>query len=434
MIEENLAIVARRWPEVLDWLDPFRERGEDTDIVVDVADGPSPALVVDGIQLASAFAPREEAELQARLVPDHARTATVYGLGQGNVPRALLARDAIERVRVVLLSRAAVKAALNFVELFDWLDDERVELVPVREGEGLEVPFATNPASLRLADPDGWPVRDWILRELATPFLTRRLGARSAEWDENIAANARLLAEEEHVGTLFDSHPGALVRVAGAGPTLGDQFARLASADAPLIAVDAAVKPLLAAGVVPDIVVSMDACRVSMARLFDFTPEEAALLARTTLVWFPVVPHELVSAWPGPRRFALGASERYAELRAKFDGAELWSSGSVIHPAVDLARRMGARAIEFVGADFATPNGRSHVAGAAIERTEPSDGARPRVLDGNGAPVLSMRNLVSYLRDVEAYIERHPKVEFRNTSRAGAFIRGARYEGDAHAA
>ena len=39
-----------------------------------------------------------------------------------------------------------------------------------------------------------------------------------------------------------------------------------------------------------------------------------------------------------------------------------------------------------------------------------------------------------YLRDLEAYVERHPEVDFVNASRAGARIKGVRYEEEEHAA
>jgi len=392
---------------------------------------PAPALRVNGVQLASAYAPVEEAELAAALVPDDATEATVYGLAQGLLPRVLLGRDELERVRVVLLSRTVAAAAFRFVELFDWLDDPRVELVAATPETALQTPFAVAAAELRLAEPDAWRVRDEVLLELATPFIRRRLAAATGAGDAQIEANRALLATDGDVAQLFATRTAGRVRVAASGPTLSDHYAELRANEELLIAVDTAVGPLLAAGVVPDVVVTVDGNESSLARVFDFGLEP---LAATTLVYFPISPHAVVGRWPGPRLAAYGEEERYRALARELPRATLWCSGSVLHAAVDLAVRMGAHTVDLLGADFATPRERSHVDGMPWQKELASDATRPRVLDGHGRAVPSMRNLLGYLRDFERYVAAHPGIDFVNASRDGARIRGTRYREEQHAA
>src|SRR6185503_4523690 len=99
-----------------------------------------------------------------------------------------------------------------------------------------------------------------------------------------------------------------------------------------------------------------------------------------------------------------------------------------LHPAVDLAVRLGARRIELFGADFALTGGRSHADGCAWQFRWELGASAAWVLDGHGQRVPSLPNLVGYLRDLERYIAAHPAVEFVSRARDGAAIRGARIE------
>lgn len=425
MRSTNASIVERRWPALRVWLDaapPAR--------VEEVACTPARALRVDGIQLESAYDPRAEAELQGRLVPEGARSATLYGFAQGSLARVLLRRAGIERLRVVILNPSVARASLERFEHADWLADERVELVRAGECADLEAPFSAAPACLRLASEEAARLRDLVVLELATPHIRRHRRAQAGMLAERIEENRDLLERDGDVAELFGSRPGATIRVAAAGPTLAEHFRRLRDAEC-LIAVDAALRPLLAARVVPDLVVTMDAHPDGMRRVFDVPPDA---LGSCTLVYSPVVLNEVLARWPGPRLAFHPPEEVLADARRRWPRGELWSSGSVVHPAIDLAVRMGARRIELHGADFATPGGRSHVAGCAWEHPVARDRALPWVLDGHGRRVESQASLIGYLRDLERYVAAHPEVELVNASRAGAAIAGTSYPEEAHVA
>ena len=93
----SLALVERRFPEVAR---AVRAVGEPAGVAWSA--GPVPVLTLDGVQLESRHDARAEAELQARLVPEGARAATVYGTAQGTLVRLLLARAAlVDQVRLV---------------------------------------------------------------------------------------------------------------------------------------------------------------------------------------------------------------------------------------------------------------------------------------------------------------------------------------------
>jgi len=414
-----LDIVQARWPELAAWL--AAAPPVSTGLVPGT---PRAVLTVDGIQLESAYAPEEEAELQARLVPAEAMQATVYGLAQGSLVRTLLARSALHQLRLVVFNPAAARAALLHLDAGDWLRDARLELVRAADCSELEFPFAAAPSSLRLAADEATRLRDLVRLELATPYIRRHVRAQERGLALRLEANRELVRRDGDVAELFGTRPGATLRIAAAGPSLADHFERLRDGAAPLLAVDAALGPLVRAGILPDVVVTVDAHAEGPRRLLDLP---SVRLEHGTLVYFPGVATEALAAWPGRRLAAYpppSPGDVCASLRAEHPRGELFSSGSVIHPTVDLAVRMGASRVELYGADFALPGGRSHVSGSAWERAVEVGPATPFVLNADGERVPSFANLIGYLRDLERYLARHPEVAFVNAGRTGAAIAG----------
>jgi len=186
-----------------------------------------------------------------------------------------------------------------------------------------------------------------------------------------------------------------------------------------VIAVDAALRSLLDGGVVPEVVVTVESRRDALLPFFD---GDLAALAGSALVYAPVVPAEVLARWPGRRLCAYVDSLRSAELARELPRAELYCSGSVIHPAVDLAVRSGAREVVLLGADFCFAHGRTHAAGSAYARAAPATATW--VTDGRGERVPTLPNLRGYLRDLERYVARTDGVRFASASRFSARMAG----------
>ena len=158
--------------------------------------------------------------------------------------------------------------------------------------------------------------------------------------------------------------------------------------------------------------------------LFRSLPEESDSVG---LVYFPMVSPEVLLAWQGPRYGAYSASPLYEEVRGLLPRGELFSSGSVLHPAVDLAVKMGAGRVTLLGTDFAFIGEETH-AGWPAGLLTPTNMPTHWVLNGHGQRVTTLLNFRSYLCDLERFIARHPEVSFFNTCRDGAWIDGADYD------
>ena len=413
-----------RWPEVWNRVvsapSPHR---------IDVLDDAREfTLFVDGIQLSSCYDRAREAEQQAALIPMDSETGWVYGVGTGDLINVLLTRPHLRKLHVVIMNAAVFRASLRHFDHGGWLADDRVELHFADGQHDINTPFAAVPACLALAESSASRLKELVVLELNTPYINRRFNTNPTFIDQ-LATNRERIAGDGDVCELFGTQNGGTVCVVGAGPTLGDHFQRLREAQRQghvIVAVDAALKPLLLERIVPDVVVTIDGKREGILPYFAMDLDDCR---NTPLVYFPVVHPDVLTRWPGPRLTAYSASPLFETVARQWPKGVLFASGSVIHPAVDVAVKLGAGCVQLVGADFSYPYGRSHVVMSVFAREIDDQNAPGQVwlTNGEGRRVRSVNNLCGYLRDLERYIARHGDVSFINMSRQGAWIAGADY-------
>jgi len=410
--ELNIEIIARRWPQLiteLEKVDPQKikiERQLHT-------------LVVDNIQLSSNYEPLVEAKLQCQQIDENATIAHVYGTGIGAVQQILLQRAAIKELNVCILNFTIFYYSLALFDHSDWLADPRTNLYSFNACKQVLVPFVALPAELVLAQDDAAQLRDRLELELANKFIHKKHHKDNDKIKQLLLANERFLVEDEDILS-FEPLTYTRVIIAAAGPTLAQHYHWLkqrVDADALLIALDASVKPLLDHGIVPDVVVSIDPYSDKL-----FANVDLALLANSSLVYFPRLKPAFLSSWPGKRFAAYSVGELYDDINQKHPKTRLFSGGSVIHPAIDFAVKLGFDRVILLGADFCFPFGKSHAHWQdwqqAIEKPQ------HWLLNGYGEKVATMANFKGYMRDLEQYIAGHSRVHFYNGSVDGAQIEG----------
>ncbi|MDH4320338.1 MAG: DUF115 domain-containing protein, partial [Desulfobulbaceae bacterium] len=336
VLAANMKIVHERWPEIGRVL---LEAPRPAEFTV-TTQQPYPTLFVDGIHLSSGYDPVREAELQAGLIPSCSRSAWVYGFGGGHLPRVLLKRAALAGLTVVIMNHGVAALSLACFDHADWLADPRVKLVLAEAEQEIKVPFAAVPSCLQLASDAAARLRDLVFLELATPFAEKRLQEKKDSWRPRLRENISFVIKDGDVASLFGSRPGERIIVAAAGPTLSTHYQWLQSLGGQhcLIAVDAALKPLLVGGICPDMVVSIDGLPV-VAKFFEDI--EHPSMRRSILVYAPVLYPEILERWPGRRLASYPSDPMYAAMAQEYPRGSLFASGSVLHPAVDLAVKMG---------------------------------------------------------------------------------------------
>ncbi len=422
MFDQNLQIIDQRWPELGARLAAATVLTE-----VEAVRVIEPSLQIQGLQLTSCFDRRSEAQLQASLVPRESTTAQVYGLALGDLQQVLLERSELQQLNVVMMNLAVARCCLEHFDQRGWLEDSRVNLLTAERLKNPRLPFAAAPVCLQLADESACELRDRIVLELATPAIRRRCGAGNARLQQRLIANDAYIEQDEDVALFFDRIGDKRAVVAAAGPSLAQHFELLRKERDRiwLIVVDAALKPLLAAGITPDVVLTIDPHDTRILPFFEGI--DRVRLENAALVYFPLVHHSVLEAWPGIRFCAYARHPLYAELALQQPRGSLFSSGSVLHPAVDLAVQAGATEVVLLGADFCYPERKSHVDGCVVQVQLPAVNHEHWVLNGRQERVPTHLNMRGFLRDLEGYIDSHPQVKFTNGSRIGARISGTSY-------
>jgi len=415
--ERNASVLERRWPTLHGRL-MLEASGA---LQADLVEGLGSTLSINGIQLTSRHDRIAEARLQAASLPADSAVVHVYGTGLGDLQNELLARPSLQRLYVHILNGAVFALVLQLLDQ-PWLDDPRVELLYAGDLAEIQLPFFALPSELVLADDFNAKIRDRLISETHLAFNNREFDPQSPEIVERLAASHVLLERDADVAGLFGTGVGREVFVIATGPSLEQHFETLRAirnqAERPLfISVDTAYRPLVEHGIAPDVVVTIDQ-RISSRHL----PAEGS--AGIQLVYMPMVDPQVLGAWQGPRHVGYSASPIYQSVREQWPRGELYVGGSVIHPAVDLAVKMGATRITLFGADFAFPNNKTHAGWDDGDLGPQLGAAKHWVLDGHGQRIKTQLNFRSYLCELERFISGHPQVSFYNSSRAGAKIAG----------
>ncbi|MFJ3484459.1 motility associated factor glycosyltransferase family protein [Pseudomonas sp. NPDC090202] len=422
IFRDNRAVIERRWPEVARRLSA--ENADD--IPAQLVEGQGSTLSVDGIQLTSRHDRLAEARMQADSLPAERACVHVYGTGLGDLQRVLLADERVQQLHVHVLNGALFALMLRLLEQQDWLSDPRVHLAYAADQAEIQLPFFALPAELVLADDANARIRDRLVSEVHLAFNNQAFAADSPDNLRHLEQGRALLQRDTDVAELFGSQPGREAFVIATGPTLQQHLPRLLSVSKDpqrplLICVDTAYVPLRKQGIRPDLVVSIDH-QITSRHL---PPDNSAGIA---LVYLPRQDAAMLEAWQGPRYVAYSSSPMYAQIRQEIPRASLHVAGSVIHPAIDLAVKMGASRITLFGADFAFPGDKTHTGWQDGDLGPGANIARHWVRDGHGNKVKTQLNFRSYLIELERYIARHPDVQFFNTSRDGALIAGTEFD------
>lgn len=299
---------------------------------------------------------------------DRSRILFVVGLGDGAVLAALAGRG--WRGRVVALEPAGPAVTVSAPGLvvlsgpaYDGLDRVVVELDPDAD----QPVIVGDPALLatrrdEVAQATRLVMKAWFgaranqeaRRKFAGPYLL------------NTLRNRRTIAAGGDAAALAGTARGVPVVIAAAGPSLDRALPDIACARdrALVLAVDTAARPLLGAGIAPDLIVALDPSEVNATHLADLPPcPDTPLVAEGSLD-----PHALAGFHGRTLFFRVADHHPWPWLRSLgHDCHPLRAWGSVLTTAFDLALTMGADPIVFVGADLAFTDGRPYARGTTFE-------------------------------------------------------------------
>ncbi len=346
------------------------------------------------------------------------------GVGGGYQMKPLIESDWVVSVVIVETDLRAFRSILEHVDL-NWLfDDSRVSIF-VEESLStisgfiggsyhplIHDSYALYPLRSRMIHDDAWfssclHMLEETLERISWDMSTQSRFGRI--WFRNTVYNLTSLPFSEQ--SLPEIRSAVVV---AAGPSLEDTVSDLRSAKdrRTIIAVDTAAPALAVHGIVPDIVVTIDAQLVSYHHVFAPLPAQSLLVA--DLSASRVVAHRA-----GRRVFVSGGFPLGRYFAKEWESSWIptidTTGSNVTYAAVDLAIRLGATQIDLVGADFSYPRGKPYSRGSYIYpfflstsyRTQPVETLTTNLVFGSqNARVAASDGTVRYIpKKMERYRE-----------------------------
>jgi hypothetical protein len=362
-----------------------------------------PTLLWKGLYFYPQHDPIEYARRKARVFSPRPRSVLFVpsvGLGHGlaelleQLPEncAILCAEASQEVMAIALRQGLPRDP----RLVIVRTDDPAELAAALAGLGIhnfrrvmEVPLCTG---YRLAPELYGRFRSRLEEEIRRYWQNRlTLIALGSLQVRNIISNLALIPHAEDFSALSTDLP---VVVAGAGPSLDETIPALRELRKRflLVAVDTALPALMAEGIIPDVVVALEA---QTANLQDFLPARDDSIALACDL----------SSHPSINRLFTGRlfffSSRFAELRL-FDRlartgllpAPFPALGSVGVAAVHAGLRIGRAEVYLTGLDFSFPASRTHARGAPHHLAMLIGGSRTRPVGQDSFGSVAARALV----------------------------------------
>jgi hypothetical protein len=325
--------------------------------------------------------PQREAEriVAGLLDGREADLLVVIGLGLGFLLDALERRSWNGRVLAIEPEPETVAAMRTRRELAAWTAGDRLRILtgPAFEGAtecwqwfgdgSTEPPLYVHPVFERIRPAEVVAARGVLQRirfdAASNAEARRRHGAR---YLLNTLRNLPAIASQPDVTRLTDSASGKPAVIVAAGPSLDSSLAALREIQdrVLIVAVDTALRPLLAGGVRPHAVVAVDPSEANGRHLTELPAcEDTFLVSEGSIDPFAV------STFRGRTYFfAVSDHQPWPWLRGMDAGVgRLRAWGSVLTSAFELVLAIDADPVIFVGADLSYPGERPYCRGVSFE-------------------------------------------------------------------
>jgi len=384
IFENNLALIERTSPETARRIRAATPRVGLEWIETD--EGSS--AVLDGRSLASRRRPVTEAERQGETIDlDNCAAVVVMGFGLGHQAAAVARRMKLSGVVVAFEPDVSLlRSVFERIDCTGWIsqtnfvlltqpDDSTAVTNAIRGVEGLlaiGVKFLEPPVSRVRVGPQIERFGETfatVMRSVRSVILTTLMQVETTL--RNLFQNADRYAGGDGISPLAGAAAGKPAIVVSAGPSLERNIALLARPEVReryvIIAVQTALRPLLAAGVKPHFVTALDYHEISKRFYEGLT---AADVAGVTLVAEPKANPAILESFPGQIR-CVGNEVLDALLGPdlapdRHDNRAIEPGATVAHLAYYLARRLGCDPVILTGQDLGFTDGQYYAAGAAI--------------------------------------------------------------------
>jgi hypothetical protein len=369
---------------------------------------------------------REAAEFAVQNPPGECKHYIIYGFGFGYHIREILKLYPQVQISVYEGNLDIFKLAVEKVDISDILQDDRVMLhVDPNQfallgflQKDLSNPYCTliihNPSLLAMPT---------VMDELKFLLEEFRMRSQSSELNrELMCSNYCYNIENYHypVDKLFGKFQNKSIILVAAGPSLdkNKEWLRMAKGKACIIVVNTALRILLAKGIVPDMVITIDPTPLVFKHLEELELDIPMIVLSTC--WKGVL-----EQCKGLKFLALQQGFEPAEKYAKENDLQLVSTGgSVATAALDIAVQMGFSRVVFVGQDLAFSELKSHAEGTTFYKDVEGSSNHRQIQGMYGKKLYTNSSLSMFKRWIETRICETKNIQYINATEGGAGITG----------
>ncbi len=230
--------------------------------------------------------------------------------------------------------------------------------------------------------------------------------------------------DDENADVLKSKFEGKTALLVARGPSLNDDIAGIKRIrdEVIVVAVYSVADLLIKNDIIPDYIVMSD------AQTKIGNEVKNSKISEIPLIYVSTAASNIVASHKGKKYILYQEGYDKAVDVAEQENHTLFSTGgSVSTVIVDMCIRFGCDRLICVGLDLALTGGNTHAAGTRGNMHVNEDSGLRTVMDVNGKPVSTRKNLDIYRKWIERRIEGVDGIEFINAS-SGAFIKGMKHQ------
>ncbi len=356
----------------------------------------------------------------------------IYGLGLGYhigaLEKLIKSKDNNYHIYIIECNKDILKLAIENVNLNEILNNKKITFIMMEnERESYEklnkilsignIKIGIHRPSLSIIS------KEFIeLRYLLEEFQMKQNAINSTKdmLEKNFKENIKNF--NSNVDILFNKYINKPLFLVAAGPSLDRNIQELIKVkdNGVILSVGRAVRPLLAAGIIPDYIIITDPSDF----LYDMQLKGVEI--NVPIIVLSTCDKNVMLNYKGYKYIALQEGYPPAEEYAKNKTLQLIKTGgSVATTGLDVAIRMGSNPIIFVGQDLAFTENKTHSKHTFSKDVIESNSLR-NVEDVYGNIIQTSKNLYIYLRWIQNRIIEEKDIEFIDATEGGARIKGTK--------
>lgn len=361
----------------------------------------------------------------------------VPGIGAGNKIEGLLSLLP-EETKILLLEQDISRAKELFLRcnIEDYVKENRLKVALGSDETHIEtqlLPMLDMPKcpTIQILDSADLPADDQKFYESVLHKIRNNIRVHVTNvctlvtngplWQYNTIKNLPRLISEPGINQLDNLFPGKPAIIVAAGPSLNRVLPVLheISKKFVMISTGTGLKSLRAAGIKPDLVVSVDASKKTGEQ---FTIECGDLfLACSWIIYPPILPK-----FRGIFNGCINLNP-IIDWAASFNEPKgiIFAGGTVTATAIDLAVKMGCNPVITVGLDLSVAEDGTTHADHTMYHGERYKTEQLMTAPGNyRETVFTTGQFFVYIKIISSYVEHHKNTRFLNVTDAGAKIKG----------